>query len=111
MATDTNSRLGRPEIESRLMLNPFEPTKTCLKKLKSLLKFFESVYPDQNSTDIEKIKDNKTVENGKLSFYMDCFTGVQHFCIPSNVATEVIAVAHEDKHLGFIKYYKIVAKL
>ena len=83
----------------------------CLEKSKLMLNFFKSVYFNQNNTNIEKVEDNKATKNSKLIFYMDCFTSIQHFCIPFDIAIEVIAVAYWDEYWSFTKYYKIVARL
>ena len=41
---NANSRSSRPEIESKLILNSFEPTMTCLKKSRSFLNSFRLVF-------------------------------------------------------------------
>ena len=93
------------------MLNPFELIKIYLEKSKLPLNLFGSAYPDQNSTNIEKVENNKATKNSKLIFCIDYYIGIQRFCISPNVATEVITVAHKNGHTDFAKYYKIVTRL
>ena len=73
MVINTNPK---PEMKSKSTPNSFKPTIICLKKLKLLLNSFGSAHFDQNSTDIQKVKSNKDVKNGKLIFYIDYFAGV-----------------------------------
>lgn len=65
-----------------------------------------------NNVYIKKIKNNnKIAKNSKLIFYIDCFIGIQHFCILFDIVIEVIAVAYRDEHPDFAKYYKNCSKI
>ena len=60
---------------------------------------------------IEKIENNKAAKKNELIFYVNCFISMQYFCIFLDMISEMIAVEHKDRHLGFAKYYKIIAIL
>lgn len=50
-------------------------------------------------------------KNNKLIFYINHITHVQWFCISPKVVTKIIAIAHENGHLGFNKCYKAIVRL
>ncbi len=46
----------------------------------------------------------------KLIYHIDHVSGVHRLCIPTSVASEVIAIAHGEGHPGFARCYEIVSR-
>lgn len=46
----------------------------------------------------------------KLIYHIDLVSGVYRLCVPTSVASEVIAIAHGEGHPGFARYYEIVSR-
>lgn len=45
----------------------------------------------------------------KFLYHVNKVTGIYHLCIPPSVALDILAIAHEERHLGFSCCYKIIA--
>lgn len=46
----------------------------------------------------------------RLIFHLDCLTGVRRLCIPPSVAPELLAIAHGERHPGFLRCHEIISR-
>lgn len=46
----------------------------------------------------------------KLLYYVNKLTDIHRLCIPLLVASDILAIAHGESHLGFSYCYKIIAR-
>lgn len=63
----------------------------------------------ENDTIIKEVEE-KIAKNSKLIFYLNQFTGMQRFCILSEIVMKIIATAHRDRHPSFAKCYEIITR-
>lgn len=45
-----------------------------------------------------------------LIFHLDHLTGIRRLYIPLSVASELLAIAHGERHPGFSRYYEIISR-